>query len=165
MKKLLIVRHAKSDWSLQGQTDKMRTLNERGRANAPMMGMRLKTRGEIPQRILCSTATRAEQTAKLLCAGMLLDESLIQYYEQLYHADSEAIWNHVWTAPNDVDYIMIVCHNPGITYFINDVSGGITDNVPTCGMACFEWECTSWAEVKAASPRLIFYDFPKNNME
>jgi hypothetical protein len=63
MKRLTLVRHAKSDWSLAGQPDWERPLNARGLKDAPDMGRRLRERKLKPDCILTSPAARALGTA------------------------------------------------------------------------------------------------------
>jgi Phosphohistidine phosphatase SixA len=162
MKKLIIVRHAKSDWGQTGQPDKLRPLNERGKRDAPMMGERLLHKGELPDHILSSTATRAEQTTKLLCKGMGHPENIIQWDDSLYHASPSTIWRSIALTHDAVNYLMVVCHNPGITEFVNQLAGSLTDNMPTCGMACFAIDTTTWSQAQGQPAKLLFYDFPKN---
>ena len=63
MKTLLIMRHAKSSWTSPDLPDHDRPLNSRGTRDAPMMGGLIKQHARVPDRIVCSTAERARQTA------------------------------------------------------------------------------------------------------
>ena len=65
MKRLILVRHAKSDWSL-GMADHDRPLNVRGRASAAAIGRWLREKNLRPDQVLCSTATRTRETLDLL---------------------------------------------------------------------------------------------------
>ena len=67
---LFIIRHAKSSWKNPLQSDYERPLNDRGEADAPMMGERLKKLNIQPDLIISSTAKRAAQTAKKIAAAM-----------------------------------------------------------------------------------------------
>ncbi|MCB1586456.1 MAG: histidine phosphatase family protein, partial [Xanthomonadales bacterium] len=64
MKHLIILRHAKSNWSDLSLSDHDRSLNQRGKNSAPIMGQRLSKKPIQPQLVLCSTAVRAKATAK-----------------------------------------------------------------------------------------------------
>ena len=83
---LTLVRHGKSSWQTAGQTDFDRPLNDRGRADAPVMASRLVNGGYIPDLILCSSAVRTQQTAALLAEGMNLSLDRILPYKELYLA-------------------------------------------------------------------------------
>jgi phosphohistidine phosphatase len=63
MRRLTLVRHAKSDWSLPGQQDWDRALNRRGQRDAPEMARRLRGRRLKPDLVLTSPAVRAVTTA------------------------------------------------------------------------------------------------------
>ena len=64
MKHLIILRHAKSNWSDLSLSDHDRPLNQRGKNSAPIMGQRLSKKSIQPQIVLCSTAARAQATAQ-----------------------------------------------------------------------------------------------------
>ena len=66
VKRLTLVRHAKSDWSLAGQADWDRPLNKRGQRDAPEMARRLRSRRHKPDLILSSPAVRALTTATVM---------------------------------------------------------------------------------------------------
>ena len=86
MKKLLIIRHGKSDWSKPGLGDFDRTLNERGLRNAPEMARRLAERIEVPQAVVSSPAVRAKSTAELFCDEWGYPASAILFKEEIYEA-------------------------------------------------------------------------------
>lgn len=105
--KLILLRHAKSDWST-GTGDHDRPLNERGRADAPRIGKWLGAQGYCPTRILCSTAARTRETL----ARMRLQGAEVSYLPQLYLAEATTILNlaRTHTAP----CLLIIAHNPGL---------------------------------------------------
>ena len=164
MKTLLICRHAKSDWSNLYLKDFDRELNERGLRDAPMMGKRLHSRGFVPDLIISSSAKRASQTAKLIAQELDYPLKSIHWEEKLYHAPPAIIQQTIFETDNSISTLMIVCHNPGITDFINQQCGIITENLPTCGMAAFRYEANSWEQYPTSPCELFFYDFPKNGL-
>src|SRR6476661_7755135 len=85
-KKLLIVRHAKSDWGKLTLQDFDRPLNERGLANAPEMAQRLLKNNNIPQKIVSSPALRAITTCKLIAQALGITEENIQLNSRIYEA-------------------------------------------------------------------------------
>lgn len=70
MKRLTLVRHAKSSWKDPSLDDFDRPLNQRGERDAPVMGRRLKARGARPSLILTSPAKRAKRTARLIAEAI-----------------------------------------------------------------------------------------------
>ena len=162
VKTYIILRHAKSDWSNLYLPDFDRELNERGLHDAPMMGKRLLQRNIPIDYILSSTAKRAAQTAQAVAAQIGIEENRIRYSDDLYHAAPDTISDHLMTIENNIERVLLICHNPGITYFVNQQCGHITYNVPTCGMIAFELESEDWSQFLTANKRLLFYDFPKN---
>jgi phosphohistidine phosphatase len=162
VKTYIILRHAKSDWSNLYLPDFDRELNERGLHDAPMMGKRLLNRNIPIDLILSSTARRATETAKAVAAQIGFISNHIQYRDDLYHASPDTIADHLMTIDNSIQSVLLVCHNPGITYFVNQQCGHITYNVPTCGMIAFELQSDDWTQFLTANKRFLFYDFPKN---
>jgi phosphohistidine phosphatase len=67
MKTLLILRHAKSSWKENGLADHDRSLNKRGRRDAPRIGELLRERGLVPDMILSSSATKKAALAVKFC--------------------------------------------------------------------------------------------------
>jgi phosphohistidine phosphatase len=109
MKRLILMRHAKSDWNSEAGNDHARPLNTRGREAALALGGWLRAEGLIPDEVLCSTATRTRQTL----AGLDLPEGTATRFEQdLYHAEAEVILTTLQGARGDV--VLVLAHNPGI---------------------------------------------------
>ncbi len=71
-RKLLLVRHAKSDWGNPQTPDYDRPLNSRGLHDAPMMGGRLKTMGLVPDLIIAQHGQPrcCNSTAYRRCIGL-----------------------------------------------------------------------------------------------
>lgn len=162
MKKLVIIRHAKSDWSNLYLPDYERELNERGLRDAPMMGKRLHNLLSLDC-IISSTAKRAAQTTMLITNEINYDVKEIVWKDELYHAPPDIITEKIIETENSLNNIAIVCHNPGITQFVNSQCGKVTDNIPTCGMVAFEIHCDKWEEFPLAEKRFLFFDYPKKN--
>lgn len=163
MKRIILVRHAKSDWSNLNISDYDRPLNKRGMRDAPMMGKRLRDKNPKVDFIYSSTAFRAVQTAVDIAKAINYPPELILYSKDLYHASPDMISLHI-EAINDIcESILLVGHNNGITDFVNSLSGFVIDNMPTCAMAGFYVDTTAWCKFQTATKKIWFYDFPKND--
>ena len=112
MRRLIVMRHAKSAWDTDAATDHERPLSERGRRDAPRIGERLGELGWIPDLALVSDALRATETwnraARTL--GMLVP---VRYLRALYGAGLGAVQQVLETVPDVADTVLILGHNPG----------------------------------------------------
>ena len=85
MKKLFLVRHAKSSWSNPDLDDFDRPLNKRGKRDAPFMGKVLNERNIFPDLIISSPAERAFITAQTIAEQINYPLKDIQTFDRLYH--------------------------------------------------------------------------------
>jgi phosphohistidine phosphatase len=162
MKTIIIVRHAKSSWADLGQQDFDRPLNARGVKDAPIMGERLAARNLNIDLLMTSTALRAQQTAQLIAGPLKMSVNDFLLEPKLYHAPSYLIDAVICSLPNDANSVIIVCHNNGITDWVNEQTGPLLPNMPTCSMASFTAsEITDWKQWPTAKKLCNFIDYPK----
>jgi len=161
MRTLYLIRHAKSSWDDPDQNDFDRPLNDRGEKDAPRMGNRLKERSVVPDAIYSSPALRTLTTAKVIAENLGYPAGEIQTERRLYNAEEETLLEFLHKVPDKNSCVMIVCHNPGITDFANDLLNGTIDNVPTAGVVAAELNITSWKAAKRGCGKLLFFDYPK----
>jgi phosphohistidine phosphatase len=112
--RLIIMRHAKSDWAAGAGGDFDRPLSERGRKAAPRMGKWLKREKLIPDRIVASPALRALQTARMVADRLGIAESDIEQDERIYENSLAVLLEVVTAHAGGVDALMLVGHNPGL---------------------------------------------------
>ncbi len=161
MKILTIVRHAKSSWGNFELSDHERPLKEIGITKTKKIINYLVKQQYLPQLIISSTATRAYETAKLIGVGIGYDVDRIIKEKRIYHADSEDIYNEVFSIDNSVDSVMLVGHNPTLTDFVNDFLDHTIDNLPTTGTVCVEFYTDKWESVVDAKFKVKFVVYPK----
>src|SRR5688572_28064890 len=126
MKKLYIVRHAKSSWGDFTTPDFDRPLNDRGKKDAPEMAKRLLDKGAAIDIFISSPAKRAKSTCKAFCKVYDRDKDEIMFVDELYHASVET-FNKVLSAIDDKwDAAIIFSHNPGITDFVNTLVNDVS---------------------------------------
>lgn len=162
MKKLLIIRHAKSDWSMPGVRDFDRTLNERGLRNAPEMARRLKERQEVPQAVVASPALRAKTTAEIFCREWGVPVSDILFQEEIYEASASTLLRVINGLDDRYESIALFGHNPGLTEIIVDLCNSDLYNLPTCGVVQISFPFESWAMVSRQTGDQLLFDYPKN---
>lgn len=162
MLKLILLRHAKSAWTQDGQSDFERRLNERGIADCKEMSGRLSKRQLRPQRIICSSATRATETASLVARELGLPAGTLVFDKRLYLAEPADLMVVLNAQSAQDTTLMLVGHNPGITAFANRLGDGYVDDMPTCCYAEISFEAKRWSDVDWAAGQLVHVDWPKN---
>lgn len=165
MKKLYLVRHAKSSWADMGMDDFDRPLNERGKKDAPHMAKLLKHHNVVPDRMISSPANRALSTCLVFADVLKYDESGITTDKKLYHASADAIL-HVLSQQKEhkgeeEDVTLLFGHNPGITDFANALLNIGIDNIPTCGIVGATLDIDTWANIRFGCGKLTSFEYPK----
>jgi phosphohistidine phosphatase len=161
MKRLILVRHAKSSWKEVALPDVDRPLIKRGKRDAPRMGKHLARQGVRPDIILASPAKRARKTAQLLAAQLADAGGRILFDPALYEATAALLLERVRALDETWNAVMMVGHNPGLTEFANLLTGLGIDNLPTCGVVVADLELNSWREIDVGCGKLVLYLIPK----
>jgi len=161
MKHLYLIRHAKSGWGTSGLADFDRTLDTRGKYDAPRKGKRLKTLGVLPDLILTSPAIRALTTARTIADELGYDPGGIALEEGLYEAVPEDTLNIIRATAASCNSLMVFGHNPTMTDLINQLSDFEVDSVPTCGAFCAAFDVERWADIKVGDGTFVFFEYPK----
>ncbi|WP_017258975.1 SixA phosphatase family protein [Pedobacter arcticus] len=161
-KKILLVRHAKSDWADLNLSDFNRPLNPRGLKDSVEMAGRVAMQKLIPQRLVSSPALRAISTCELMAKSWNKETQEIDLEPKIYEANTQQLLKIVNNFDNNDDYIALFGHNNGIT----DLAVYLTDadlfNIPTCGVALIEFPFDDWKEVSKHNGDLVAYDYPKH---
>ena len=167
MRRLLLLRHAKSDWP-DGTDDSMRPLTERGTSDAPKMGAAIASKGLSPDLALISAALRTRQTWDLL--NPQLDKEVPARVESgLYGASDQVMLEFIRAVPSEVQTLMIVGHNPGTERLARSFAkSGDADSIrrlekkyPTCGLAVIELPINAWKDINPPAGRLEMFLTPK----
>ncbi|HEX8039831.1 MAG TPA: histidine phosphatase family protein, partial [Chryseosolibacter sp.] len=117
----------------------------------------------VPDLIVSSPAERALSTAILLGEKIGYPAKNIHTDGRLYHATEDEILSIVRKFNDSNDEVMVLGHNPGLTDFVNSLSGDlVTDNLPTCGIVAISLDVGSWTEAGWGKGKVGFYDFPRN---
>jgi len=162
MKRLTLLRHAKSSWTNEGQQDFDRPLNERGFRDAPLMSQRLLDNTWTPDYILCSAAKRTQQTAQHMLDIHSLDERHIAYHDTLYLASAGTLLDFIQNASNDIQHLMVIAHNPGLETLGRQLHANAPNRLATCAVLNFELHSDSFTIQPDTQIDLVMHDFPKN---
>lgn len=163
MKRIILLRHAKSSWNVAGLSDHERPLNKRGKAASPKIGSWLQSNGYLPDLILCSTAIRAQETVDRLGFP---EQVPVVYAKHLYLADPMHLLQALRGVEDQHDCVMITGHQPGLSTFARLLSPDAAPNCaqafehfPTAAAGVFQTDNKTWGQLEAG--QAAFIDFAK----
>jgi phosphohistidine phosphatase len=158
---LYLIRHAKSDKSIAGLEDFARPLDSSGVEDARLMATFLLGQDLCMDQIIYSPSVRTTQTLELLFG----DEKYSQRRlgdSTVYRCTDEAALAALSSAPEDVNCLALIGHNPTMTNLANRFQKEKKfDELPTCGVVAIELKLKSWSEIRKANGRLIFWNSPR----
>jgi len=141
---LFILRHAKSGHD-EPVPDKARTLTSRGRKDAARMGALARDRNLLPDRMLCSTATRARETLEIFAEGAGLTAAR-EFLDELYLAEPDAIVATIRRHASSSERVLVVGHNPGLEALVAYLTGERTELATTAFVEC-TLPIDNWSEL------------------
>jgi len=160
MKKIIIVRHAKSDW-LNGVADFDRSLSEIGIRVAPKMGEILAEMKAVPDYVICSSARRTTETAELLLTN-LYDFKKVKFLKDVYEASFYELLNLINNDVEDsINTLMLIGHNPGVTELVEYLSAANIGWLSTCSCVSLTLSVDSWKMVGKDTLSMNWYIYPK----
>ena len=164
MKSVLFIRHAKSSWDNASVSDFDRSLNERGKKDAPEMARYLISKKVPLDSFISSPAKRARKTAELFISTYELPESTLVLKPELYLPSTDIFYDMIEGTGNQFHHLAICSHNPAITNFVNLLTNEIkVDNIPTCGIFAIKANIKEWQDFRKAPKQFWFFDYPKNH--
>jgi phosphohistidine phosphatase len=169
MRRLLLLRHAKSERLTFGGDDMARQLNDRGRHDAPTVGAYMARHGLIPERVIVSTAVRTRETWDLVAAGFPKSPRA-SYDERLYDATAEAIFSVVQEGGGKATSLLLVGHNPGLhevaTLLVAsgevEMRQRLNEKFPTAALAVIDFALDDWAQLHPQAGRLDHFVSPRS---
>ena len=163
MRRLILMRHAKSSWADAGQRDLDRPLNKRGRRAAVLLGGWLKKKDYRPEQALVSSARRTQET----WAGIVGEAGPAEtrYLPELYHAGPETMLEIVQRAP-DIGCLLVLGHQPGIGVFAARLLAEAPKDpdfakCPTGATSVIDFEVAGWDGVGWGGGRLVDFVAPR----
>ena len=167
MRRLLLLRHAKSDWP-DGYDDSMRPLAERGHLDAPEMGKAIARANIVPGLALISTSLRTRQTWEFV-APQLGKEVPMREEPGLYGASEKTLLDFAHRMPDEIETLLLCAHNPGLERLARsfaksgdaDAIRRVEKKYPTCGLAVIELPVNRWKDAAPPAGRLEMFLTPK----
>ena len=142
MKRLLVMRHAKSDWSSPDQEDFDRPLNKRGRKDVPRVAGFLEACAEPPDLVLASAAVRAQETAARLVEELEEGPQLV-LDGRLYLAGPDTLFEVLAATAGKAGSAVVIAHNPGLEQWISRLTGARV-RLPTAAVARVDLDVPRW---------------------
>ncbi|MFY4788817.1 SixA phosphatase family protein [Aliarcobacter butzleri] len=160
MKKLILIRHAKSDWSNPLSEDFLRPLNKRGEKNAPFMAKILEKKDIKPDLIISSPSIRTKQTLEYFIKQLNYKDE-VRFEESIYEAPFENLLKVIKNISNNYKIILLVGHNPGLWDLVNFLLDKHFENIPTCGIVEIDFNAKSWQDISKKNSNLVSFEYPK----
>lgn len=160
MKRLILMRHAKSSWKNLELADHERPLNERGLSSAKNLGLWLNERGYLPNQVICSTAVRCMETL-----GGLNLKIEASYEAKLYHAHVGYMLDLLQSAQQQT--VLLIGHNPGISAFAEGLLNArphLQDfyRYPTGATTVIDFVLSDWDKLELRSGTLVDFVIPRD---
>ena len=171
MRRLMLLRHAKTETDAPSGRDRDRRLDDRGRSDAADVGTWMARHRHVPDLVLVSTAVRAQQTWTIVTAAMkAIQQPLVADLPELYGAGPSQLLQiiHAVSSENP-QRLLVVGHNPSLHELALGLIGGgdaagrkvLGENLPTSGLAVIDFPILDWNDVSFKGGRLELFVSPK----
>ncbi len=162
--RLILMRHAKSDWGNPARPDIARPLNARGRRAARLMGQWMWGKGYLPDLVLCSPAERTCQTWQILSQELGTDPPLV-LERPLYHATADTMLDVLHGAGEEATVLMLG-HNPGIAAMALSLARTPPPHpsfrrYPTAAATVLAFDIGNWAEAGWGTGEVLDFAIPR----
>jgi phosphohistidine phosphatase len=166
VKRVYLLRHAKSSWKDTGLPDHDRPLAGRGRRAAKAIARHLRGHGIEPELVLCSTARRARETLERIEPALGSPAVLVE--RDLYPASAPALLERLRRVPDAVESVMLIGHNPGLQDLALDLARPspmareLATKYPTAALATLAFGAANWQEIDHATADLVAVVRPRD---
>jgi phosphohistidine phosphatase len=168
LRKLLLLRHAKSSWDTPGLADHERPLARRGIRAVAALRRHVAAGAVAPDLVLCSTARRAVETWEGIAPAFQPDIQ-VEFTAGLYGATAEELLRRLRQVPEDIGCVLVVGHNPELEVLASGLVGRGDDELrhrletkfPTGALATLVVS-GPWAELAVGDAELAGYVVPRD---
>ena len=162
MKRVVIVRHAKSD-PFGYDDDYHRDLTDRGISDALKISSRLNELGVFPDQVIASPATRTMHTASIYCQNLGIETSSIRQEEVLYEGLPTPSFVEILHELTDrVQTVFVFGHNPTVHSLAYNLVDAFHADMPTCATVVIDFDVENWKNVSARKGKVAFQITPKS---
>jgi phosphohistidine phosphatase len=167
MRRLMLLRHAKTERAEPSQRDRDRKLVKRGRSDAETIAGYMAHHDLIPDLALVSPARRTQETWELIANGFRKTPRYIDE-ERIYNASTDALMTLIGKA-RGAHSLLVIGHNPGLhnVSLLLVASGDIAmrerlvERLPTSGLVIIDFAFDAWTKLHPQSGRLEHFVTPR----
>lgn len=160
-RQLLIMRHAQAEEIQHERHDRERELTSKGNQEALLMGSQLFQRSLSINALYTSSAERTKQTGSLVSDVLKLSSESIFVQEDLYNSSIRTYLSFINQLDNDLKTVLLIGHNPAVSYLAEYLSNAETGSMPTAGVCILKFKTGSWKEVMKGSGELMEFMYPE----
>ena len=186
MRRLMLLRHAKTEHDAPSGQDQDRRLDDRGRLDAAAVGTWIGRHPPLPGAVLVSTAVRARQTWEIASQSIIASQAMtdaigeqrgsaraewqVEFVADIYGAEPTQLLQIIRMAEaTGPGHLLLVGHNPGMHELALMLTGSgdaaakkaIEDNLPTAGLAILDFDTDDWNDVAFRRGKLVRFTSPK----
>jgi len=171
MRRLILLRHAKTEPDAPSGKDQDRRLDDRGRVDAAEIAGWLVANRLVPDAALISTAVRAQQTWEIV-ADVIPAELMppqVAHLPELYGAGAAQLLHEIHAVAGRPRRLLVIGHNPGLQELALGLTcngsaaerKALSGNMPTSGLAVIDFAITDWADAAFGGGKLAHFVSPK----
>lgn len=162
MKKLILIRHAKTEPAEPGQDDFARQLKPRGVEDAQLVARHLSLEGISPDLILVSPALRAQQTATTMAEVFNYPKTKLKTEEFLYEGYTTAQFlSYIQQLPETCNHVVVIAHNPEIALMAINLTDGNFFHFPTTATVVVRFNTENWNAIDTRMGKADLFVYPK----
>lgn len=150
-KNLLLLRHAEAQAYAVGKTDHERPLTPHGLQQTQTMSQQMNELGFMPDLIHSSNAQRTTTTAEIFAQKLNYPAKNIIFDASLYETTIEVMLWVINKIPPQHNHVLMIGHNPTISYLVEYLTDQTIAGMPTCGLASIVFEVAEWSHVSAGT--------------
>jgi phosphohistidine phosphatase len=167
MRRLLLLRHAKTERAEPGERDRDRRLTKRGRSDAPVIGTYMAHHGFVPDLALISPAARTQETWALIAPAFAKAPRMAKD-ERIYNATPERLLAAIGET-RGARSLLVIGHNPGLhEVALQLIAAGdvearerVAEKLPTSGLIVIDFSVDEWSNLHPRSGRLERFVTPR----
>ena len=163
MKRVYLLRHAKSSWKERELADHDRPLAGRGKRAARAIAGHMRAHELEPELVLCSSARRARETLERIEPA--LGRAAVRVEGELYSATAGELLARLRRLPDSVGSVLVIGHNPAIQELALELAGPVPElagKYPTAGLATLAFDGSAWGELAGEATELVELTRPRD---
>ena len=158
MKKLLLLRHAKSSWEYDVE-DYDRPLSEKGINAINKVSLKNISFFKKFQMVMTSPANRAFHTSTIFTRNVFIKFEKLRVVNELYTFDYKNVVNYVYKLDNSFSSVALIGHNPAFSSVAQYLSDKKTPELKTSDWIMLEFKQKEWSKINNGT---FIYESKKN---